>query len=188
MPSVCRFTKQVVIHPYYANIKDYVAGVYLLIWKEVRHLLVAHSVQFSCLFVSDSLQPHGLQHSRLPCLSPTTAARSNSRPLSLWCHPTILSSVVPFSSCLQSFPASESFPASVLHIRWPKYWSFSSSISSSNVYSGLISFRMDLLAVQGTLKFSPTPQFKSINSLALSFLYGPTLTSIHDYWKNHSFD
>ena len=83
MPSVCRFAKQVVIHPYYANIKDYVAAVYLLIWKEVRHLLLAHSVQFSCLVVSDSLQPHGLQHSRLPRLSPNSAARSNSRPLSL---------------------------------------------------------------------------------------------------------
>ena len=78
---------------------------------------------------------------------------------------------------------------SVLCIRWPKYWSFSFSISPSNEYSGLISFRMDwldLLAVQGTLK-SSTPQFKSINSLALSFLYSPTLTSIHDYWKNHIF-
>ena len=80
---------------------------------------------------------------------------------------------------------------SVLHIRWPKYWRFSFSISPSNEYSGLISFRMDwldLLAVQGTLKSSPTPQFKSINSLALSSLYSPTLTSIHDYWKNHGFD
>ena len=79
----------------------------------------------------------------------------------------------------------------VLHIRWPKYWSFSFSISPSKEYSGLISFRMDwlnLLAVQGTQEFSPTPQFKSINSLALSFLYSLTLTSIHDYWKNHSFD
>ena len=81
---------------------------------------------------------------------------------------------------------------SVLPIRWPKYWSISFSISPSNEYSGLISFRMDwldLLTVQGTLKeSSPTPQFKSINSSALSFLYSPTLTSIHDYWKNHSLD
>jgi len=80
---------------------------------------------------------------------------------------------------------------SVLCIRWPKYWSFSFSISPSNEYAGLISFRMDwldLLAVQGTLKSSPTPQFKSIDSSVLSFLYSPTLTSIHDYWKNHSFD
>ena len=78
---------------------------------------------------------------------------------------------------------------SVLHIGWPKYWNF--SISPSNEYSGLISFRMDcldLLAIQGTLKSSPAPRFKSINSSVLSFLYGPTLTSIHDYWKNHTFD
>ena len=77
-----------------------------------------------------------------------------------------------------------------LHIRWPKYWSFSFSISLPSKYSGLISFRMDwfdLLAIQGTLQeCAPTPQFKSINSLVLSFLYSPTLTSIHDYWKNHS--
>ena len=80
---------------------------------------------------------------------------------------------------------------SVLWIRWPKYWSFSFSISSSNEYSGLISFRMDwldLLAVQETLESSPTQQFKNINSSILSFLYSPTLRSTHDYWENHSFD
>ena len=79
---------------------------------------------------------------------------------------------------------------SVLHNRWPKYWSFSFSICPSNDYSGLISFRMDwldLLAVQGTQESSATPQFKSVSSLVLSFLYSPTLTSIHDFWKNHSF-
>ena len=76
---------------------------------------------------------------------------------------------------------------SVLPIRWPKYWSFSFTISLFNEQSGLISFRMDwldLLAVQGTQESSPTSQFKSINSLALSLLYSPTLTSVHDYWKN----
>ena len=82
---------------------------------------------------------------------------------------------------------------SVLLIRWPKYWRFSLSISPSNEYSGLISFRMDwfyFLPAQGTLQeSSPTPQFKSNNSSsALSLLYGPTFTSIHDHWKNHSFD
>ena len=81
---------------------------------------------------------------------------------------------------------------STLRMRWPKYWSFSFSIHPSNEHPGLISFRMDwldLLAVPGTLKKpSPTPQFKSINSLALSFLHSPTLTSIHDHWKNHSLD
>ena len=78
---------------------------------------------------------------------------------------------------------------SVSRIRWPKYWSFSFSISPSSEYSGLISFRMDwldLLAVQGTLKSSAALQFKNINSWALSFLSGLTLTSVHDYWKNYS--
>ena len=90
------------------------------------------------------------------------------------------------------FPSIRVFSnESALHVRWPKYWSFGFSISPSNEHPGLISFRMDwldLLAVQGTLKSSPTPQFKSINSLVHSFLYSPTLTSIHDYWKNHSLD
>ena len=90
------------------------------------------------------------------------------------------------------FPSIRLFSnESALHIRWPKYWSFSFSLSPSNEYSGLISFRMDwldLLAVQGILKSLPTPQFKSINSSALSFLRSPAVTSIHDYWKNHSFD
>ena len=112
-----------------------------------------NSVQFSCSAVS-SLQLHGLQHARLPCPSPSPGACSNS--LSQWCHPTISSSVVPFSSCLQSFPASGSFSnESVLCLRWPKYWSFNFSISPSNGYSGFISFKMDwfyLLAIQGTLK------------------------------------
>ena len=91
------------------------------------------------------------------------------------------------------FPSIRVFSnKSVLRIRWPKYWSFSFNISPSNEYSGQISFRtdwFDLLVVQGTLKESfPTPQFKSINSLVLSFLYSPSLTSIHDYWENHRFD
>ena len=89
------------------------------------------------------------------------------------------------------FPSIRVFSnESVLCIRWPKYWSFSFSISPSNEYSGLISSRMDWLdlAFQGTLESSSTPQFKIINSLALSFLYSPTLTCIHDHWKNHSFD
>ena len=114
------------------------------------------SVQFSCSVVSDSLQPHGLQHTRLPCPSPTPRAYSNSCTLSWWCHPSNLSSVIPFSSRFQSFPSIRVFSnESVLRIRWPKYWSFSFSISPSNEYSGLNSFRMDwldLLADQGTLK------------------------------------
>ena len=90
------------------------------------------------------------------------------------------------------FPSIKIFSnESILHIRWPKYWSFSFSICPSNEYSALISTQIDwfdFLAVQGTQESSPTPEFKSINSLVLSFLYGPTFTSIHNYWKNHSFD
>ena len=90
------------------------------------------------------------------------------------------------------FPSMRDFSnESVLHIRWPKYWIFSFNISPSNEYSGLISFRMDwleILEVQGSQESSTTPQFKSINSSTLSFLYSPTLKSIHDYWKNHSLD
>ena len=103
-----------------------------------------------------SLRPHGLQQARLLCPSPSTGACSNSCPSSRWCLPATSSSVIPFSSCLQSFPASGSYSSeSALRIRWPKYWSFSLSISPFSEFSGLISFRLDwfdLLAVQGTLK------------------------------------
>ena len=100
------------------------------------------------------------------------------------CHPLLLPPSI--SPSIRVFSNE-----SALRIRWSKYWSFSSSISPSNEYSGLISFRidsLDLLAVQETLKSYPTPQFKSINSSALNFLYSPTLTFIHDYWKKHSLD
>ena len=106
--------------------------------------------------MSDSLQPHGLQHARLPCPSLFPGVCSNSCPLSQWCHPTISSSVAPFSSCPQSFPASGSFPnESNLSTSWPKDWNLSFSISPSNECSGLIPFRIDkfdLLAVQRALK------------------------------------
>ena len=106
--------------------------------------------------MSDSLWPHGMQHARLPCPSPIPRVYSDSCPLSRRCHPTISSSIIPFSSLLQSFPASGFFQMSQFFAnRWPKYWSFSFNIRPSNEYSGLISFRMDwldLLAVQGTLK------------------------------------
>ena len=132
---------------------------------------------FSHSVMSDSLQLHGLQHARFPCPSSTPKACSNSCPMSvmpsshfiLRCPLLLLSSV---------FPSIRVFSnESVLHIRWQKYWSFSFSISPSNQYSGLISFRMnllDLLAVQrDSQESSPTPQFKSINSLVLSFVYNP---------------
>ena len=132
---------------------------------------------------------HGLQHTRLPCPPLSPGVCSNSCLLSRLCHPTISSSVILFSSCHQSFPESGSLPMSQFFSS--KYWSFSFSISPSNEQSGLISFRVDLfdfLPVQGNLKITPTPQFKHINSSVLSFLYSATLTSIHDHWKNHSFD
>ena len=100
------------------------------------------------------------------------------------CHPLLLPPSI--------FPSIRVFSnESALSIRWPKYWSFSFSISPCNEYSGLIYFRMnwlDLLGPRDSQESSPTPQFKSINSSVLSFPYSPTLTSIHDYWKSHSLD
>jgi len=119
-------------------------------------------------------------HSLLKLMSIKSVMLSNHLIL---CHLLLLLPLV-FSSIRVN--SSES----LLHIRWTTYWSFSFSISPSNEYSGLISFRfdwLDLLA-EDSQECSPKPQFKSINSLALSFLYSPTLTSINDYWKNHSFD
>ena len=170
------------------------------LWPCQSHSQVARPV---CTEMS-SVQSVQLSHVRL-FATPWTAARqaslfiTNSQSLLILrsiksvmpsnhlilCHPLLLLPSV--------FPIIRVFSIeSVLHIKWPKYWSFRFSISPSNEYSGLISFRMDwldLLAVQGTLQeSSPTPQFKSISFLALSFLYSPTLTSIRDYWKNHSFD
>ena len=125
-------------------------------FKKLRLWHPVPSVQFSRSVVSDSLRPHVLQHARPPCSSPTPRVYSNSCPLSQRCHPAISSSVVPFSSCLQILPNIRVFSnESTLHMRWPKYWSFSLNISPSNEHPGLISFRMDrldLLAVQGTLK------------------------------------
>ena len=102
---------------------------------------LSNSVQFSLSVASDSLRPHELEDSRPPCPSPTPRVHSNSRPSSQWCHPATSSSVVPFSSCPQSLPASGSFPMSQLCIKWPKYWSFSFSIIPSREQPGLISFR-----------------------------------------------
>ena len=114
------------------------------------------SVQFGRSVMSNSLWPHGLQHTRLPCPSPTPRVYSNSYPLNRWCHPTISSSVIPFSSCPQSLPASGSFPMSQFFaLGGQSTGSFSFNISPSSEHPGLISFMMnwlDLLAVQGTLK------------------------------------
>ena len=120
-------------------------------------MLCVHNIQFSSVAQSClTLQPHGLQHTRPSCPSPTQGVYSNSCPLSQWYHPTTASSVHPPFLPPSIFPSISVFSnESVLCMRWPKYWSFSFSISPSNEYSGLISFRMDwldLLAVQGTLK------------------------------------
>ena len=134
------------------------------------------SVQFSCSVVSNFLWPHGLQHARPSCPSPTPGVYSNFCPLRRWCHPTISSSVVPFSSCPQYFPASGSFQMIQLFTSGGQsVKSFSFTISPSNEYSGVISFRMDwldLLAVpRDSQNSSPTPHFKSINSLFLTSLF-----------------
>ena len=144
---------------------------------------------FSHSVVSNSLRPHGLQHTSLPCPSPSPDACSNSCPLSWWCHPTNSSSV--FFSYLWSFPESGSFLMSWLFASGGQSIriSASASILPMNIQdwfplglTGLIS-----LLSKGFSRVSPTPQFKSINSSVLSLLYSPTLTSIRDHWKNHSF-
>ena len=138
-------------------------------------------MQFSCSVVSDSLQPQELQHARPPCPSPTPGVHPNPCLLSRWCHPTISSSVVPFSSCLQSFPALGSFQMSQLSASGGQSIGVSASTSvlpmntqdwSPLRWSGWIS-----LQSKDSQESSPTPQFKSSNSLALSLLYSPTLTS-----------
>ena len=147
----------------------------------------APTVQFSRSVVSNSLWPHGLQHARPPCPSPTPGVYSNSCPSNRWCHPTISSSVVPFSFHLQSFLASRSFPVSQFFTSGGQ----SSGVSASASVLPVI-FRTDFLldwlvgspwSPRDSQESSPTPQFKSINSSELSFLYSPTLTSIHDYYK-----
>ena len=150
------------------------------------------SVQFSHSVVSDSLQPHKPQHARPPCPSLTPGVYPNPCPSSQWCHPAISSSVVPFSSCPQSFPASGSFPMSQLFTSGGQSIGVSASISvlpmntqdwSLLGWTGWISFQSKELS-----RVVSTPQFKGINFSALGFLHSPTLTSIRDHWKNHSLD
>ena len=151
-----------------------------------------NSVQFSCSVVSDSLRPHELQHARPPCPSPTSEVHPNPWPLRRWCHPTISSSVIPFSSCPQSFPASGSFQRSQLFTSGGQRIGISASTSvlPMNTQDWSPSERTGWISLQSkdSQESSPAPQFESINSWVLSLLYGPTLTSLHDYWKYHSFD
>ena len=145
--------------------------------------------QFSSVTQScPTLQHHGLQHAWPPWLSPTLGACSNSCPPSWWWHPTISPSVIPFSSYLQSFPGSGYFQMSQFFTSGGQSIGF--SFLPMNIqdwfplgWTGCIS-----LQSKDYQESSPTPQFKSINSSELNFLYRPTLTSIHDYWKNNSFD
>ena len=172
----------------YVDLHTYTHTLFLALRSEN----VSCSVQFSRSVVSDSLWRHESQHARPPCPSPTPGVHSNSRPSRWWCHPAISSSVVPFSSCPQSLPASESFPMSQLFA-----WG-GQSIGISALASFLPKKTQDWSPLEWTgwiscssrdsQESSPTPQFKSINSSALSFLHRPTLTSIHDHWRNHSLD
>ena len=142
------------------------------------------SVQVSRSIMSDSWWPHESQHARPPCPSPTPGVHSDSRPSSQWGHPAISSSVVPFSSCPQSLPASESFPMGQLFT----WGSQSTGVSALASFLPKKSQGWSPCSPKDSKESSPTPQFKSINSSALSLLHSPTLTSIHDHCKNHSLD
>ena len=157
----------------------------------VNEFLKFSSLQFSHSVMSNSLRPHEAQHARPPCPSPAAGVYPNACPLSWWCHPTISSSIVPFSSCPQSFPASESFPVSQL-FAWGGHCTGVSALASflpKNTqdwyleWTGWIS-----LQSKGLSRVFSSTTVQIINSSALSFLHSPTLTSIHDYWKNHSLD
>ena len=145
------------------------------------------SIQLSRSVVSNTSWPHEPQHARPPCPSPTPGVHPNPCPLSRWCHPTISSSVVPFSSCPQSFPASGSFQMSQLSTSRGQSIGVSASISvlpvNTQDWSPLGWTGGSPCSPRDSEESSPTPQFKRINSSALSFLHSPTLTSVHDYWK-----
>ena len=150
------------------------------------------SVQFSPSVVSDSLWPHESQHARPPCPSHTLGVHWDSCPSSQWCNPAISSSGIPFSFCPQSLPASEFFQwvssshevAKVLEFQL-QHHSFQRNPWADLLQNGLVG---SPCSPRDSQESSPTPQFKSINSLALSLLQSPTLTSIHDHRKNHSLD
>ena len=157
-------------------------------WGVLREGLfsLTHSVQFSCSVMSNSVTPWiaacqaSLSITNSQRLHKLMYIESVMPPSHLiLCRPVLLLPLIPPNIRVFSNESN-------LHMMWPKYWSF--SISPSNEHPGLISFRMDWLGVQGTLESSLTPQFKSINSSALSFFHSPTLTPIHDHWKNHSLD
>ena len=150
------------------------------------------SIQFSHSVMCDSLQPHGLQHARLPCPSPTLGVFSNSCPLSWWCHPTISSSVIPFSSCLQPFPASGSFPMSQFFTLGSQSIgaSASTSVLPMNIkdwfplgWTGLIS-----LQSKGLSRVFPNTTVQKHQFFSSQLSLWSNSYIIHDYCKNHSFD
>ena len=149
--------------------------VKLIIVESLSHSLWLQQARLPCPSLSFTISQSLLKLMSIELVMPSNC-------LILCCPLLFLPSIFPSISIFSKISA--------LHISWPKYWSF--SISPSNEYSGLISFRMDwldlLCSLRDSQESSPTPQFKSINSSVLSFLYSPTLTSIHDYWKNHSLD
>ena len=141
--------------------------------------------------MSDFLWPHGRQHTRLPCPSLSPGVCSNSCPFSWWCHPTVSSSVAPFSLCPQSFPASGSFPMSQLLASGGQNTgaSASPSVLPINIQDWLpLGLMWSPYCPRDSQESSPALQFKSISSSGLSLLYGPTLTSVCYCWENHSFD
>ena len=142
--------------------------------------------------MSDSLWPQELQHARLPCPSQIPRVCSNLCPSSQWCHPAISSSVITFSFCPQSLPASGSFPMSQLFTSGGQSIGVAASASvlpmNTQDWSPLGWTGWIPCSPRDSQESSPTPQFKSINFSVLSFLHSPTLTSIHDHWKNHSLD
>ena len=161
-------------------------------FKKKRFLLEGSSVQFSRSVMSDSLRPHEPQHTRPPCPSPTPGVPSNPCPLSWWWHPAISSAVVPFSSCPQSsqhqglfkWVSSSHQVAKVLEFQL-QHKSFQWTPRTDLLQNGLVG---SPCSPRDSQESSPAPQFKSTDSSMLSFLYSPTLTSIHDHWKNHSLD
>ena len=172
-------------------------GRFFTVWATIEAPILVYSIQFSSVqfslsVMSDSLRPHKPQHTRPPCPSPIPRVYPNPCPLNQWCHPTISSSAVPFSSCPQSFPVSGSFQMNQLFASGGQSIGVSASTSvlpmntqdwSPLGWTGWISFQS-----KDSWESSLIPQFKSINSSVLSLLHSPTLTSIHDYWKNHSLD
>ena len=148
------------------------------------------SIRFSHSVVSDLLWPHGLQHARLPCPSPTPRTCPKSYLLSWWCHPIISCSVFPFSSCLQSFPAVGSFPVSQFFASGGQSIGASALVLLMNIrdwfplgWTGLVSWQS-----KGLSRVFSNTTVQKHQFFGTSLLYGPTLTSILDYWKNHSFD